>query len=99
MTVIKISDLPETTLDGTDFAAVVQSATTFKARITALPTGATDNALLRANGTNGFKGQSSAVSVDDSGNIAPVTTDVGGLGTSALRWSDAFLASGAVLNI
>lgn len=95
---IRISALTQTTLDGTDFAPVVQNSTTFKARITALPTGATDNAILRADGTAGFKGQTSAVRIDDSGNITPVVTDAGGLGTSSLQWSDAFFASGAVIN-
>lgn len=37
-------------------------------------TGATDNALLRANGTGGALAQSSAITVDDSGNMANVGT-------------------------
>lgn len=61
-------------------------------------TGATDNAVLRANGTGGATVQSSAVLVDDSGNIAPVTSDVGALGTALLMWSDLYLASGAVVD-
>lgn len=99
MTIVPISALPPITLNGTDEAPVVQSAVTYRARITALPTGSNDNAILRADGTNGFKGQASSIGIDDSGNIAPITTDGGALGTSSLRWSDAFLATGAVLNI
>lgn len=96
---IRISALTEVALDGTSFVPVVQGSVTYKARITALPTGSNDNAILRADGTGGYKGQSSAVGIDDSGNIAPIATDGGALGTTALRWSDAFLATGANINI
>lgn len=99
MAEIKISALPDATLDGTDVAPIVQGGTTYKARLTALPTGATDNAILRADGAGGFKGQTSIVAIDDSGNISPVTTDTGALGTALLRWADLFGASGFVFNL
>lgn len=60
--------------------------------------GATDNVVPRTDGATGSVLQSSIVLIDDSGNICPVTTDVGGLGTSSLMWSDLYLASGAVMN-
>lgn len=63
-----------------------------------LPGSSTDNAVVRWNGTGGATIQNSIVLVDDSGNICPVTTDTGGLGTSSLNWSDLFLDSGAVIN-
>ena len=63
------------------------------------PSSATDNAVARFDATTGELIQNSIVSVDDSGNIAPVTTDTGALGTSLLRWADLFLAGGAVINV
>jgi len=95
---VKITELPAGVLAGGELVAAVQGGVTKKAQISAVPTGSVDNAILRANGTGGFTAQNSAVQIDDSGNIAPVTTDVGALGTSLLQWSDAFLASGAVIN-
>ncbi len=94
-----MSGLAPVTLDGTDETFVDQGGVTYRARISAMPTGSVDNAILRADGTGGFKGQGSGALVDDGGNIAPAVTDVGGLGTSLLRWSDEFLASGAVIDI
>jgi hypothetical protein len=61
-------------------------------------TGATDNAILRADGTGGTVVQSSSVQIDDTANIVPATNDVGGLGTTSFKWADVFLASGAVIN-
>lgn len=49
-------------------------------------TGATDNAILRADGAGGATAQSSAVQVDDSGHILPVTTAAQDLGTSSKKW-------------
>jgi hypothetical protein len=62
------------------------------------PGSATDNAVLRFDGTSGKLGQNSGVLIDDSSNIVPATNDVGALGTTSLKWADAFFASGAVLN-
>lgn len=62
------------------------------------PVSSTDNAVIRFNGTGGKVIQESPLMIDDSGNISPITTDTGALGTSLLMWSDAFLASGAVIN-
>ncbi len=62
------------------------------------PASATDNAIVRFDATTGKIGQNSIVSIDDSGNIAPVTTDTGALGTTALAWADAFFASGGTLH-
>lgn len=63
-----------------------------------LPGSSTDNAVVRWNGTGGATIQNSIVSVDDSGNICPVTNDTGALGTTSLKWSDLHLASGSVVN-
>lgn len=60
--------------------------------------GAVDNVIVRTNGTGGSTVQNSGILIDDSGNISPLTNDVGALGTSALKWSDLFLASGSVIN-
>ena len=62
------------------------------------PGSATDNAVLRFDGTTGKLGQNSGVLIDDASNIVPATNDVGALGTTSLKWADAFFASGAVLN-
>jgi hypothetical protein len=49
-------------------------------------TGSTDNAVLRADGTGGGTAQSSAVSIDDSGNITGVgTLDIGNADTTISR--------------
>lgn len=56
-----------------------------------------DNAVARFDGIVGDL-QSSGVSIDDSNNISPAANDGGALGTTALKWSDAFFASGAVVN-
>lgn len=73
-------------------------------------TGATDNRVLRADGVGGTTLQNSAVTIDDSGNITgagqissgalvPTTDDGAALGNATTnRWSDLFLASGAVIN-
>jgi hypothetical protein len=60
--------------------------------------GTDDGGIPRADGTGGTTLQSSLVAIDDSGNVVPKTTDVGGLGTSLLNWADLFLDSGAVIN-
>ena len=36
--------------------------------------------------------------ISSSGNIIPITTDGGSLGSAGLNWSDLFLDSGAVIN-
>ena len=61
-------------------------------------TGASDNVVLRSDGTGGATLQASAVRLDDSGNIYPVTSDVGALGSATNMWSDLFLASGSVVD-
>jgi hypothetical protein len=60
--------------------------------------GADDGGIPRADGAGGTTLQASLVAIDDSGNLTPKTTDVGGLGTSLLNWADLFLDSGAVIN-
>jgi hypothetical protein len=65
--------------------------------VTAASNFGADNRLIRSDGTT--KGvQASGVTVDDSNNVSPSTTDSGALGTTSLMWSDLFLASGAVVN-
>lgn len=56
-----------------------------------------DNALIRADGLTGAI-QSSSIILDDTGAVHPNLNDGGALGTSALMWSDLFLASGGVIN-
>lgn len=50
-------------------------------------TGANDNRILRADGAGGATLQSSAVSIDDSGNTLPVTTSASDLGGNSNRWN------------
>lgn len=58
----------------------------------------TDNAIARYDGVAG-QVQDSLIIIDDTtGAMHPATHDVGALGTTALRWSDAFFASGAVIS-
>lgn len=54
--------------------------------------------IPRSNGTGGATFQSSLLKIDNSGNISPITNDIGALGTTALKWADLFLASGSVIN-
>lgn len=62
-------------------------------------TGAADNILLRSDGTGGATLQASGITVTDAtGAMSPTTTDTMALGTTALMWSDLFLASGSVIN-
>jgi len=51
-------------------------------------------AFLTSTGVNTFGGSAHTFA----STIKPATNDVGSLGTSALAWSDLFLASGAVIN-
>ena len=59
---------------------------------------ATDNVVIRSDGTS--KGvQATGIVIDDTTNaMHPGTNDAGVLGTATLSWSDLFLASGAVIN-
>jgi hypothetical protein len=57
-------------------------------------TGATDNRLIRSDGTGGLTFQSSAVTVDDSGNMSGVGT----LSSGAITATGLNLSSGAVVN-
>tara|TARA_R110000868_G_scaffold157001_2_gene384058 strand:- start:892 stop:4092 length:3201 start_codon:yes stop_codon:yes gene_type:complete len=59
---------------------------------------ATDNVIIRSDGT--AKGvQLSAVAIDDStGTLYPTVSDSGALGSITKMWGDLFLASGAVVN-
>jgi len=61
-------------------------------------TGATDNAILRADGTGGSTAQNSSILISDAGVLSPSVDDSGVLGSTSLQWSDLFLASGAVIN-
>jgi hypothetical protein len=73
-------------------------------------TGATTDAVIVANGTGGSTIQATPVIINHtsgnisgagtirSGNASPTTDDGAALGTTSLKWSDLFLASGAVIN-
>lgn len=61
-------------------------------------TGATDNAILRADGTGGSTPQGSTIIIDDAGVLSPNVDDAGSLGSTSRKWSDLFIASGGVLN-
>lgn len=78
------------TLHGSDGAGVGD--------VTAAAAFATDNVLVRSDGTG--KGvQASVINVDDTtGTMYPTTNDSGALGKAAQSWADLFLASGGVLN-
>lgn len=57
-------------------------------------TGATDNRLLRADGTGGLTVQSSAVSVDDTGNVTLPARLLGKQGADVASGTDLTLGSG-----
>jgi hypothetical protein len=57
----------------------------------------TDNAVVRFDSTSG-QVQDSDVLIDDSGNLVPDASDGGALGTTALQWSDLFVAEGGFVN-
>lgn len=70
----------------------------FSASNTIASSGAlTANAIVKGGGA-GAAPVAAGVSIDGSNNITPSADDGGALGTSALKWSDLFLASGAVVN-
>lgn len=112
-TLISIAALTPTTDQGIYFTAadtaatysltafartLLDDATAAIARGTlGLAVSSTDNAIVRFDSTAGIT-QTSLALIDDSGNLCPVTTDVGALGTSLLNWADLFLDSGAVIN-
>jgi hypothetical protein len=62
------------------------------------PASSTDNAIARFDLATGKLLQDSGVLISDANAITPAASDAGALGTTALMWSDAFFASGAVLN-
>lgn len=61
------------------------------------PTVTVDNTIPRYDGLIGNQ-QTTGLLIDDSNNLSPVANDGGALGTTALKWSDVFLASGAVVD-
>jgi len=62
------------------------------------PGSSTDTAIPKWSGTTGTNLADSTILIDGSGNIVPSVNDSNALGTSSLKWSDLFLASGAVVN-
>jgi hypothetical protein len=62
------------------------------------PASATDEALVRFDTTTGKLLQNSTVTLSDAGVLAPATSDAAVLGSTTRMWSDAFFASGAVIN-
>jgi hypothetical protein len=62
-----------------------------------LAASSTDNAIVRFNGTAGGT-QDSEVLIDDTGNITPVTSGAGSLGTPDVRWSAVQLTNGSALS-
>jgi hypothetical protein len=57
----------------------------------------TDNAIARYDGVSGQLQDSLIIIDDTTGHTHPATHDTGALGTDALRWSDLWLAVGAVI--
>jgi hypothetical protein len=57
----------------------------------------TDNAIARYDGVAGQLQDSLVIIDDTTGHTHPATHDTGALGTDALRWSDLWLAFGAVI--
>jgi hypothetical protein len=57
----------------------------------------TDNAIVRFNGTTGGT-QDSEILIDDSGNLTPVTSGAGSLGTTDVRWSAVQLTQGSAVS-
>ena len=53
---------------------------------------------IPAGKNSGVGFRSTNVLIDSSDNITPATNDLSALGTTALKWADIFLASGAVIN-
>lgn len=62
------------------------------------PESSTDTAVVKFDGTDGSTVQNSGILIDSSNAIKPASDDSGALGTTSLKWSDVFLASGAVIN-
>jgi hypothetical protein len=63
----------------------------------AVPQVTVDNTVPRFDGMEG-RVQTSGVLIDDSNNVAPVTSGVGALGTALLMWAGLFLATGSTIN-
>ena len=85
---------------GVDASGAVQNCTAIGAGTGDVtgPASSVDNEVPRFDSTTGKVIQASGVSIDDSKNLAPITNDVGALGTTSLKWADAFFASGGVIN-
>jgi len=62
------------------------------------PASSTDNAITRFNGAGGKTLQNSVITIDDSGNLLPVTSNIPSLGSTSNYWKNLFLGSGSVLN-
>lgn len=65
--------------------------------ILGMATVSTDNVVVRYDGTTGGL-QGSPWTLSDAGALTPTADDGGALGTTALKVSDLFLASGAIIN-
>lgn len=59
-------------------------------------TGATDNAILRADGTGGATAQGSSLLIDDSGNLTPTSASGSSVGTAALEFANLYIGTGQV---
>lgn len=62
------------------------------------PSSSVDSEVPRFDGITGKLLKSSGILIDDSGHLKPANNDGGQLGTTSLKWSDLFLASGAVID-
>lgn len=61
------------------------------------PGSSTDNAVARFDGAGGATLQNSAVTVNDSGHVAPVTTNAQDLGTTASLWRTLYLTTSVLM--
>lgn len=95
---VTVSHVAGTTLPSSTAHLGVAFSRTGDSGTGTFPGSSTDNAVVRFDGTGGSTVQNSGVQVDDSANMVPAANDVGALGTTALKWADLFLASGAVIN-
>ena len=74
----KLSGVATDFLNGTGvFSDIKTYLDTLYVALTSFQTGATDNAILRANGTGGGTSQGSGITIDDSNNIVLPTTTAG----------------------
>src|SRR5262249_25467521 len=78
---------------------VTAAAAAGKAAVSVISSGTDEGLLVDAKGAGTIRlGATSTGAVEFSRNAVPTSSDGAALGTTALMWSDLFLASGAVIN-